>query len=203
LWKRWDTPFEVSLTGDRRPRGVRAHRTRSLHRRDVRRHHGIPVTSPARAVLDVAPRLRDAAVRRGLKDAQARNLLSPEALADVVERHPHHPGAAKLRPYLDDHHDTRSELEDRFLAFCQSHGLRPQTNAQVCGLLVDVLFEPQKVIVEIDSWKFHGDRESFEDDRERDGITTAAGFVTVRITSRRFEEQTRRLLGILAARRAA
>jgi hypothetical protein len=202
FWRRWDTPFEVTVPGDRRPRGIRSHRSRSLHRREVRRHHGIPVTSPARTQLDMAARLKPGSLKRAIKDGQASKILSPDALAEVVHRHPHHPGAAKLRPYLEDRADTRSVLEDRFLAFCEGAGLpRPQTNVEVCGFLVDVLFPDQQVIVELDSWGFHANRESFEDDRERDGVTTEAGLVTVRITTRGFDQQTGRLLKILAARR--
>ena len=201
FWKRWDTPFEVTVTADRRPKGIRVHRTRRLHRGDVGRQLGIPVTRPARALLDMAPRLRHRSLRRALKDGHAANMVSLDALAETVARHPHHPGAAKLRPYLDDHDDTRSVLEDRFLAYCQHHQLpRPQTNAYVCGFLVDALFAEQKVIVELDSWEFHSSRESFEDDRERDSVTTTAGFVTVRITWRGFDTQARRLRTVLAAR---
>jgi hypothetical protein len=202
FWKRWDTRFEVTLTADRRPRGIRVHRASRLHWRDRKRQLGIPVTSPARTALDVAPSLNPAALKRLIKDGLARKILNPDALAEVVRRYPRHPGAAKLRPYLNDRDDTRSVLEDRFLAFCEQAGIpRPRTNAEACGFLVDALFEPEKVIVELDSWDFHSNREAFEDDRDRDGVTTEAGFVTVRITNRRFEAQTDRLLRILAARR--
>ena len=202
FWKHWDRPFEVTVPGDRRPRGIRTHRTRPLHRRDVRRQLDVPVTSPARTLLDMAARLKPTALRRAVKDGQARKLASQQALAEAVARHPHHPGAAKLRPYLDDPTDTRSVLEDRFLDYCQRAGIpRPRMNVEVCGLLVDALFEPEKVIVELDSWDFHANREAFEDDRERDGVTTEAGLVTVRITSRGFDQQARRLQKILAARR--
>jgi hypothetical protein len=168
----------------------------------VRRQLDVPVTSPARTLLDMAARLKPAALRRAVKDAQARKLASQEALAEVLARQPHHSGAAKLRPYLVDPDDTRSVLEDRFVDFCQRAGIpRPRMNVEVCGFLVDALFERERVIVELDSWDFHANREAFEDDRERDGVTTEAGLVTVRITSRGFVQQTRRLQKILAARR--
>ena len=203
-WKRWDAPLEVTIPGDRRPRGIRVHRDIALHWRDRRRQHGIPVTSPARTALDMAPRLAEPALRRLVKDGLARKILSPDALADAVRRCRHHYGAAKLRPYLDDPDDTRSVLEDRFQAFCRRAGTgRPRTNVEVCGFLVDALFESENVIVELDSWDFHSNREAFEDDRERDGATTEAGFVTVRITKRGFEAQTERLERILATRRGA
>ncbi len=59
LWgvdDRWRTPFEVIVKTARRRPGIRMHRV-TLTRRDVRRHKGIRVTSPARMLLDIAPRL--------------------------------------------------------------------------------------------------------------------------------------------------
>ena len=48
FWKRWDTPFEVTVTRDRRPTGITVHITTTLRRPDIRTHLGIRVTSPAR-----------------------------------------------------------------------------------------------------------------------------------------------------------
>ena len=60
------------------------------------------------------------------------------------------------------------------------------------------------MIVELDSWKFHRDRTSFEGDRDRDADTLAAGLITVRITDRRMEHaperEARRLQAILEKR---
>jgi len=78
-------------------------------------------------------------------------------------------------------------------------------DAVVCGYEVDALFREEKVIVELDGWNFHWSRFSFESDRDRDADTAAAGFLTVRITWERIEQQpqreARRLQAILARRR--
>ena len=61
------------------------------------------------------------------------------------------------------------------------------------------------MIVEVDGYEFHSDRDSFERDRKRDVVMLAIGVVTVRITRERMkqepEEEASRLLAILAARR--
>jgi len=70
LWgihRRWRTPFEVTTPTVRRRPGIRTHRAK-LHRRDIRRHDGITVTSPARTILDVSPRLTDKALTRAVND---------------------------------------------------------------------------------------------------------------------------------------
>ena len=63
------------------------------------------------------------------------------------------------------------------------------------------------MIVEIDSWQFHGDRGSFESDRDRDADHLAAGIVTVRVTEERLtgspDREAARLRKILRARRRA
>ncbi len=208
FWKRWDTPFEVSTARDRRPKGICVHRTRKPTGRDVRRHLGIVVTSPARTILDVAPRLSERSLKRAVNDARHSKLLSLEALEETLKQHPRHPGVRCLLPFLEHPEDkpSRSDWEDEFPAFCERFGLpRPVMNATVCGFEVDAAFPEEKVIVELDSWGFHSSRTSFEDDRERDATTAAAGWQTVRITWRRFEEKPRReaqrLHTILAARR--
>jgi len=193
FWRRWDLPFEVSLPGDRRPKGIRVHRSRNLTRRDTVRHQGIGVTTPARTVLDMARRLNQRQLRRVVKDGLASGRLSDAALRDVVGRHPGHRGAPKLRALLDDHNDTRSRFEDGFPAFCRRFGLpEPIMNAKLGRYTVDAYFPRERVIVELDSWGFHSNREAFEDDRERDAYYLAADLVTVRITWRRAERQPER-----------
>src|SRR5437588_2802942 len=54
LWgffKRWEEPFEVTVAANRRPKSIRVHRC-ALTPADKARQLGIPVTSPARTVLD-------------------------------------------------------------------------------------------------------------------------------------------------------
>jgi hypothetical protein len=188
LWgftKEWPAAFDVIVTtGDRRPRGIATHRYKDLRRRDLTVQLGIRVTSPARTVLDCAPELDDKQRRRTVNDALHGPFFTQRQLADVRARFPNHPGAKLLDPFLQDgRNPTRSPFEDNFEDFCQRHGLpTPLVNAEVAGHIVDALFEPQKLIVELDSWEFHKDRLAFETDRARDADTLAEGYRTVRLT---------------------
>jgi Protein of unknown function (DUF559) len=204
----WNMHFEVTVASSHRRReGIKVHRSRTLAFRDVTDRLGIRVTSPARTVLDNAPRLNDKRLTRMVNDARHSRFLYLEALADVIERNPTHPGARRLRPFVDSRSGpTRSELEDRFVAFARRYGLpAPVTNVPLLGYVVDVLFPVEKVIVEVDSWEFHRFRSNFESDRNRDADMLAAGFLTVRVTDERMnqnpEQEARRLNTILEARR--
>jgi hypothetical protein len=207
FWKRWDLPFEVTLTGDRRPKGIKAHRRAGLLRRDLRVWQGIRVTSPARTLLDCAPQLPPKSLTRRINDARRQGLLQLEALADVVNRFPLHPGAPILRPHARAAQNaTASGLEDDFIEFCGRFGLpTPQVNTRVAGFEVDAFFESERLIVELDSWDFHSHRTAFENDRERDATTLALGIATVRITWKRLqsepEREAERLQAILTDRR--
>jgi very-short-patch-repair endonuclease len=186
LWEmvpRWSAPIEVTAPGDRRPRGIRVHRSPGLPDRDVTTHFGIPVTSPARTVLDLAARLDDQALARAVNEARLRGWLRLEDLAELLVRSP---GRATLRlwPFVE-HADgpTRSVFEDAFLAFVDRHGLpRPEVNQQIAGYEVDMLWREQRLIVELDSRTHHDGDEPFERDRDRDADLLAAGFPVVRVT---------------------
>jgi hypothetical protein len=207
FWKRWDEPFEVSVTADRRPKGIKVHRVAGLLRRDVRTEQGIRVTSPARTLLDMAPRIPAKSLTRFVNDGRRSGLITLEAVADVVHRFPLHPGAPRLRRHVDTKQNpTRSGFEDDFLPFCERFGLpTPRVNMMLHGFEVDAYFEAEKLIVELDGWDFHNDRGAFEDDRERDATMLMHGIVTIRITKRRLEadpeREAARLHAILEDRR--
>jgi very-short-patch-repair endonuclease len=201
---RWPTPFEVIVENARRRPGIKIHRA-TITRKDVRRHHGIRVTSPARTVLDIAPRLTDNALARAVNDLRLERFLRIPDLAEVTARLPRHPGACRVRAFTDNPTGpTRSEFEDAFAAFTDAHGLpRPEFNTRVAGYEVDALFTAQKVIVELDGWGYHRSKEAFERDRERDATTLVVGYRTIRITWERMTnrphreaERLRRILGI-------
>lgn len=182
---RWSA-IHVTVPGDRRPSGIKVHRAPGLTGRDVRTHQGIRMTSPARTILDCAPALTDKQLNRAFNDArrshQAR--LRLWHLADVIERFPTHRGASRLKPLVQiTGGPTRSDWEDEFPAFCKQYELpEPILSTPVAGYEADALFPHDKIVIELDSWDFHQDRESFENDRDRDADRLAAGHWTVRIT---------------------
>jgi hypothetical protein len=213
LWgflPRWDPPPEISLTsGDRRPRHILTHRCPSLQPRDVTRQHGVPTTSRARTVLDLAPRLAKKQLTRLVNDARREGHLRTDAVNDILERNPSHPGAKLLRPFVETTaNPTNSGFEDDFLAFTEKYGLpTPLINATVNGYEVDAYFPENNLIVECDGYDYHKDRAAFESDRERDAHHLAHGTPTVRLTRERLkhtpDREATRLTTILNQRALA
>jgi very-short-patch-repair endonuclease len=210
LWgmrDRWPRRPEVTAPRNRRRPGICAHRSRTLSAKDIRRHRGIRVTSPARTVLEIASRLSAPALARTVNDGRLGRHLRVADLAELLERLPQHPGTPRVLPLIRTATGpTRSQFEDAFVAFDERFGLPfPRMNARVAGYEVDALFEAERLIVELDGFEYHRDRRSFERDRERDAATLAAGYGTVRLTWERFtgspDREAARLHAILRARR--
>jgi hypothetical protein len=94
----WEQLPEITLTqGDRRPRRILTHHCQCLSRSDRSLHQGIRVTAPARTVLDLAPALPADKLTRLVNDTRRNHHLSLDALQDVLERNPYHPGTKLLR----------------------------------------------------------------------------------------------------------
>lgn len=203
--KRWTTPFHVTVATARRRAGIQMHRGK-LHPRDFDRQLDLPVTSPARTLLDNAPELTDKALTRAVNDLLRSHLLVLEDLVATLDRHPRHRATRRLQEFIEaPTGPTASEFEDAFIAFCRRFALpQPLCNARVAGYEVDAYFPMERVIVELDGWRFHSSRASFESDRERDAALLTLGIVTVRITWSRLiktpEREAARLRQILEAR---
>jgi putative AbiEi antitoxin of type IV toxin-antitoxin system len=213
LWKyvkHWPRHSEVIATWDRRRQGITVHRAKTLTRRDITRQLGVPVTSPARTVFDMATQFKtDGALTRFVNDARLTYTFHLGSLAELLARHQRHPATKRLMPLVQERAGmTRSELEDLFVDFARRYGLpQPTINARRGRREPDILFPEERVIVEIDSWEFHGDRASFERDRDRDADHLADDLLTVRVTEGRLkgspDREAARLHKILRARRRA
>jgi very-short-patch-repair endonuclease len=178
----WPRTLEVSAPGDRRRPGLITHRSRTLGPRDLRTHHGVRTTSPARTVLDLQRRLTDARLARTVNDLRVAGHLGETAFAELRRT------SARVEELLGDGRPTRSWLEDLFRRFVTRHRLpMPEVNAVLpeSGREVDALYREARLIVELDSWKYHGDRAAFERDRAKDARALADGYRTLRATRRR------------------
>ncbi len=207
-WRQWDKPFEVTVVGDRRAKGIRVHRSTTLRRRDITTQLGIRVSTPARTLIDMSPRLKDRALKRAVNNALHSLWLTEDQLAETLARHSTAPASKRIAKLIGrEGTPTRSGWEDDFPRFCADHGLpAPVMGLPFHGYILDAVFVAERVIVELDSWPFHKGKIAFEGDRERDAETLARGFVTVRITEERLDErpdhEARRLHAILKRRRA-
>ena len=194
-------PEVVAPRQKRRP-GIITHRSRTLSPAVIRRQYGVPVTSVARTIIDIAPRLRDEDLVRFIDEVRHRALLGPHDLADLAGAH------RRIGRLVDPAgNPTRSRFEQRFLALCRRHRLpAPQTNRRILpGIEADIVFLPERVIVELDSWRDHRSHARFVADRARDRRTAAAGFVTLRypweaVTPARATATAQEVMSILLTR---
>jgi hypothetical protein len=99
----YEPPPEIILrSGDRRPRDVIARRCPSLQRRDITHQHGVPTTTRARTLLDIAPSFDHTQLTRLVNDQRREGRVRPDALQDIIIRNPLHPGATLLKPFVED-----------------------------------------------------------------------------------------------------
>jgi len=189
---RW-SPVDVTGPHGRTGRhGVRLHRSpvgedeRAVEAR-------IPVTSPARTLLDLAEVVDEGRLRRAFEEADRLKLLHMPDLERVCARARRRRGLPALRRLIADAVEptyTRSPLENRFADFCREHLSdlpEPLTNVTVLEKEVDAYWPHRRLAVEMDSWEFHGHRAAFERDRSRDSALQAAGYRVVRLTHRRLK----------------
>lgn len=178
----------VDVTTPRRSRkpaaGLVLHRTRRLAGDEVTRRAGVPVTSVARTLLDLADRVTPRQLERCVHEAAVLRILAPEEPSNVLARANGRRGAATLRALLEEPPaPTRSVLEDRFLALCRDSGLPPpEVGAHRAGMEVDFLWPSDWLVVEVDGFAFHGTRAAFERDRRRDAALARAGHRVARFS---------------------
>lgn len=163
-------------------------------------HQGIPVTTPARTLLDLAATLDLRQLERAFNEAEVLRLTSPTPVEELVQRHQPR-GTTNLRTLLlNARSATRSELEAMFLAFLDRHDLpTPQTNTIIEGTEVDAAWREHGLIVELDGYAHHGTRAAFEADRRRDRRLIAAGWTVLRVTWRDLNERPHEIAAQLRA----
>jgi very-short-patch-repair endonuclease len=172
--------------------GVKLHQTRRLEPYEVTVERGIPVVVMERVLLDAAGRTDTKRLERIFVQAYKRDDFSWSRLGRIITRRRGCKGVGKLRRIAlevdPEALETRSVPEVDFLALWrQFNDLMPSVNVLVEGHLVDFLWSEQKVIVETDSWGYHGDPLAFEKDRQRDVELTAAGYAVHRTTAKMLE----------------
>ena len=168
---------EVIARTQRRIEGVTMHRSRGLDARDATTFRGIPVTSVPRTLIDIAADLSLDALARACHEAGVRYGTTPKAVEAVLARRPTSPGAKMLRRVIHgDVHVTLSKLEAHFLELLRNAGLPlPVTNRPAGGRRVDCRWPEHRLTVELDGYRFHNSRHSWEQDRHREREARARG----------------------------
>jgi very-short-patch-repair endonuclease len=164
----------------RRSPGIHVHRTRILLPRDVRQRERLPVTSPARALLDIAEQVTPRELERALDEGLTQRVVRIAQIQDVLDRANGRRGVSLLKALIRQRRGstlTRSEAEELFLSLVRAAGLpEPELNQQLDGYTVDFLWRALRVIFEIDGYRFHTSRSAFMRDRRKDGAMKAAGY---------------------------
>lgn len=213
LWKlREDRRTRVDVTAPgrrgRSPKGIDAHRHGSLAGIDWTWVDGVPCTTVARTLLDLAAVLPLWELRKAVAEAEVRRLLDKAALRKLIKRSRGRRGVARLRMVLDELDPqtkrTRSEMERMFLGMCARGGLpRPEVNVwlDVGGrrLQPDFLWRDVHLIIEADGRRFHDTDSAFLNDRRREQRLQVAGWRVSRCTWWEIEREPRRLAETIRA----
>lgn len=167
-------PPELTAPTERRVPGVRTRRARRIEATTWR---GIPVTTVARTLVDLAAVLEMDDLARACHEAGVRHRVGPALVEAVLERYPNASGAGKLREILrGEVRVTLSKLESRFLALLQEAGLPlPQTNRVAGARRVDCRWPELRLTVELDGYRYHHSRHAWEQDRRREREARARG----------------------------
>jgi hypothetical protein len=174
------------------------HRSR-LHPEDGVVRDGIPVTTVARTLLDLAEVVRPHQLDRALEAAERLGLFDLSSIERLIARSHGRHGLRAMQIALRDYRPpafTRSELERRFLHLCKEAGLPcPAANLFIAGAEVDMSWPDRRLVVELDGHDSHRTHAAFERDRERDTSLQLAGYRVLRITHRRLEAEPTEVIG--------
>jgi predicted transcriptional regulator of viral defense system/very-short-patch-repair endonuclease len=191
---------EVTAPTERRVKGVETHRARRA-KRETTTWRGIPVTTPARTLVDLAAVSDETQLARACHEAGVRHRTTPKQVEAVLARCTNAPGAGRLGAVLrGDVHVTLSKLESRFLDCLRAAGLPlPVTNRPAGGRRVDCRWSEQRLTVELDSYRYHHTRHAWEQDRRREREAFARGDEFRRYTYADVTEDPRLMLRELRA----
>jgi hypothetical protein len=163
--------------------------TSALPADEITNLDGIPITTVARTLFDLASVLDPVRLLNAVEEAEKRGLSSPLSLPATLERHAGERGAARLRRVLADagYGVADGELELAFGDFLAERGLPlPETNAWIQvgdrSYKPDRLWRRERLIVELHSARHHGTTPAITRDATRDRRLLLAGWRVIHVT---------------------
>lgn len=187
------TSHDVSVRtrSGRRPKGITVHRPRTLLAHEITEIDGIPVTTLARTLLDLADVVDDKGLRRAVARAEVERAFDLRAVQRAIDDHPHRQGkrlAAAAR--TADLTPVDSDLERDFLDLVAELDVpKPEAGALVGSHRVDFFWPEEGVAVEVDSFRYHGTRTAYEADKRRDTQLALHGVTPYTVTDRRLRHE--------------
>ncbi|AGB21123.1 hypothetical protein Mycsm_00677 [Mycobacterium sp. JS623] len=168
-------------------------RRRDLDPSDVVVLGGLGVTALALTVVEAAVKerggvkLMDAALQRriGLPELWRAHMRNKGRYGS--------PGARRLLQAASS--GARSEAERLIVKLLREAGITGwQTNYPIGPYKVDIAFPESRIVIEVDGWAFHNDREVFQTDRKRQNYLTLMGWLVLRFTWLDLVEYPRRVI---------
>jgi predicted transcriptional regulator of viral defense system len=169
-------------------KGIRLHRPLSLDAVETTELDGIPITTVAQTLLDVAAPAYRLNMGKLLHEAIVTELFDLNAIARVLARNPRAPGARRLAEALTEEVPfTRSDLEDATLALFRSHSVpNPDSNAWIWDgeklVEVDFVWREFGLIVEVDGWRYHRSRWRRRQDAAKTAALEGQGWTVLRFS---------------------
>ena len=203
LWELEDiscSEIHVTVAGRRRVRrpGVVVHRPVALSKRDVTMIGVIPITSPARTIVDLAGRTDPSRLEDVLDDAIRRGLVTARAVDRRTAELGTRPGLRELRRLTGERIGRRPSgtgWENKVRRLLTSHGLpEPVREYSVKGpdgseiARVDLAYPEARLPIEYDGYETHGNRKAFVADRRRWNKLRDAGWPPLLVTDRDLKE---------------
>jgi hypothetical protein len=202
-----DSRIDVSVRRrcELRRRGLRIRGRPALTPEDIWSRDDIPVTSPARTLVDLTTELGPVAVERAVNNADKRDLINPEALRTALERYTGEPGVRVLRDLLDrlTFRLSDSDLEIFFRPIAAAAKLSPPVSKQfVNGFEVDFFWPDLGLVVETDGLRYHRTPSSQARDALRDRTHVIAGMSPLRFTHYEIRYEPRKVRSALVETKA-
>jgi very-short-patch-repair endonuclease len=200
-------PIEVTAPRGCKPKpGILVHRTRLIHPDDRSTVDGVPVTSIARTLVDLADVLSDRLLAAAVNEAEVLRVFDLTAIEETQSRLPGRRGRARLKRVLAAYTEapgyTTNEAERLFLRLCSRHGLPNPQRIVTAGYELDFYWSDTRLAIEIDGGAFHRTRQAFHEDRRRDRRLAGLGIQVARVPWRDLTDGELELVAELKAIRA-
>jgi very-short-patch-repair endonuclease len=162
---------------------------------------GIPCTSLARTLLDIAATQFPSTLTFAVNQAEVEGIFDLTEMIELLKRSRGRRGVARLRLAIElhdpDEQEARRDLEKKLLRLFKRGGFQPEVNGQLVvdgiSMMPDFMWRDARLIVEADSRRVHGTATAFEKDRQRDQRLAAAGWTVIRCTWHQVTNESERL----------
>jgi very-short-patch-repair endonuclease len=178
---------ELTVVGRRvKPQpGLRLYTIAVIEAFELRRESGLPITSPSLTLLDLAGVVGEPDLARALNEARVQGLVNDGEIHATLRAHPNRRGARALRALLaseEAEFTVESEAERLCLKLMIKHRMPDAAGAWIGPYRVDFLYDAERLIVEVDGYRYHRTRDRFLRDRRRRADLLTRGYEVFPVT---------------------